>query len=156
MPWSQAQKERLAAERTVLDHYFSGCVTWMEPMGDTKADISLKTNNGNEYTLRIFIDEDFPNSIPAMVVVSSPKPMPDWGPSSTTHTLMKRGGYLQISHYHRSQWSDRSSLYQVVMKGRVWLEAYESHLRTKKPMDYFLRDINQNTEDRDSLKCVIS
>jgi hypothetical protein len=141
MSWSQAQRDRLAAEKSVLDHSFPGCVKWIDPIGDTKVEVALKTNNDNEYTLKIYIGRDFPNSIPEMVVVSSPKPMPDWECSSTTHTLWKRDGYLQICHYHSSQWTDRSSLYEVVMKGRVWLEAYEGHLRTGNPMNYFLREM---------------
>ena len=140
MPWSEAQRNRLAAEKSVLDHYFSGCVKWIDPAGDTKVEVNLKTNNDNRYTVRIYIG-NFPNSVPDMVVVNSPKPMPDWGCSDSAHTLGKRDGYLQICHYHDSQWTDRSSLYEVVMKGRVWLEAYEGHLRTGKPMNYFLREM---------------
>ena len=143
MVWSEAQKNRLAAEKSVLDHYFPGKVKWIDPTGDTKVDVTLNTNNDKKYTLRIYI-EDFPNSVPDMVVVGSPKPMPsseDWDGSFSNHTLVKRDGYLRICHYHSSQWTDRSSLYEVIMKGRVWLEAYEGHLRTEKPMSYFLREM---------------
>ena len=142
MPWSQAQRQRLAAEKSVLEHYFSGCVKWIDPASDTKVEVTLKTNNDNRYTLRIYIG-DFPSSIPDMVVVSSPKPMPGaWkSGSADNHTLSQRDGYLRICHYHSSQWNDRSSLYEVVMKGRVWLEAYEGHLRTGQPMSYFLREM---------------
>ncbi|CAB4042549.1 Hypothetical predicted protein, partial [Paramuricea clavata] len=124
MSWSQAQRERLATEKSELNRYFPGCVKWINPTGDTKVEVTLRTNNDNRYTLRIYI-ENFPNSVPEMVVVSSPKPMPNWGSSSTTHTLSKRDGCLKICHYHSSRWTDRISLYEVVMKGRVWLEAYE-------------------------------
>ena len=140
MPWSQAQRERLAAEKSVLDRYFPGCVKWIDPTGDTKVEVALKTNNDNEYTLRIYIG-NFPNSIPEMVVVSSPKRMPDWENSAVTHTLSKRDGYLQICHWHSSHWTDRISLHEVVMKGRLWLEAYEGHIRTGQPMSYFLREM---------------
>ena len=143
MPWTQAQRERLAAEKSVLEHYFPGCVKWIDPTGDTKVEVALKTNNDNEYTLRVYIG-DFPNSIPDMVVVSSPKPMPNWGGSNENHTLGRRDGHLEICHYHYSQWTDRSSLYEVVMKGRVWLEAYEGHIRTGRPMSYFLREMGGN------------
>ena len=77
MPWSEAQRQRLAAEKSVLDHYFPGCVKWIDPTGGTKVEVELKTNNDNCYTLRIYIG-DFPNSVPDMVVVSSPRPMPNW------------------------------------------------------------------------------
>ena len=103
MPWTSAQRQRLAAEKSVLEHYFgSSNVKWIDPTGDTKVEVSLKTNNDNQYTLRIYI-ENFPNSVPDMVVVSSPRRMPDWGGSYTNHTLSKRDGYLRICHYHSSQ-----------------------------------------------------
>ena len=55
MSWNQAQKKRLAAEKVVLDHVFPGCVKWIDPTGDTKVEVRLKTSNDNEYTLRIYI-----------------------------------------------------------------------------------------------------
>ena len=48
MPWSKAQRERLAAEKSVLEHYFLG-VKWIDPTGETK--VTLKANKSNEYTL---------------------------------------------------------------------------------------------------------
>ena len=126
----------------LLEHYFPDCVQWIDPTGDTKVEVTLKTNNDNEYTLRIYVG-NFPNAVPDMVVVRSPQPMPDWGLCGKNHTLNRRGGYLTICHYHPSRWTDRSSLYEVVMKGRVWLEAYEGHIRTGQDMNYFLREMNK-------------
>jgi hypothetical protein len=87
-------------------------VKWIDPTGDTKVEVELKTNNDNRYTLRIYIG-NCPNSIPEMFVVSSPKPMPDWENSSVTHTLSKRDGYLQICHWHSSHWTDRIPLHEA-------------------------------------------
>jgi hypothetical protein len=72
----QVRRDRLAAEKSELDRYFPGCVKWINPTGDTKVEIALKTNNDKKYTLRIYIG-NYPHSVPEMVVVSSPKPMPD-------------------------------------------------------------------------------
>ncbi len=141
MPWSQIQRRRLAAEKRLLECYFRGCMKWIDPAGDTKVDVALTTNNDNKYTLRLYIGQDFPNSVPQMLVVSSPKPMPDWGGSGITHTSRKRDGFLKICHCHYSKWTDRISLFEVVMKGRIWLEAYEAHLSTGKPMNYFLLEM---------------
>ena len=145
MPWSKAQRRRLAAEKRLLDEFFPGGVTWIDPTGDTMIEITLKTNNDNKYVLRIYLIRDFTNSVPDMVVLSSPKPLPDsWKfGSAINHTSRQRDGYVRICHYHYSQWTDRSSLYEVVMKGRIWLEAYEGHLRTGQPMTYFLREMKQ-------------
>ena len=62
MPWTQAQRKRLAAEKSVLEHYFPGCVKWIDPTGDTKVEVTLMTNNDNEYTLRVYV-ENFPNAV---------------------------------------------------------------------------------------------
>ena len=102
MARSEAQIVRLAEEKTVLEHFFPGCVKWIDPKGDTKVDVTLKTNNDNKYTVRIYI-EDFPNAAPDMVVVRSPKPMPIWEGSSDNHTLLSRDGYSRICHYHPNQ-----------------------------------------------------
>ena len=146
MGWTQAQRQRLAVEKAVLEKYFPGRVKWIDPTGDTKVEVGFNTNNGNGYRLRIYLhkdsNSDFPNSMPDMVVADSSKPMPDWGKRSITHTLGRRDDFLQICHYHPSRWTDRSSLYEVFMKGRVWLEAYEGHLRTGENMNYFLGEMN--------------
>ena len=73
MPWTPAQRSRLSTEKRILEHFFPGRVTWIEPTGDTKVEISLNTNNGNKYCLRIYLkseeesSSDFPNSVPDMV-----------------------------------------------------------------------------------------
>ena len=147
MGWTPAQRRRLAREKAVLEKFFPGCVTWIDPTGDTKVEVALKTNNGNRYRLRIYLKKqggessDFPNSVPDMVVSASPRPMPNWGSSSKTHTLGHRDGFLLICHYHPSKWTDQSSLYEVILKGRVWIEAYESHLATKMAMSSFLPEM---------------
>ena len=70
MPWTPAQRNRLATEKRILERFFPNRVTWIDPTGDTKVEVSLNTNNGNKYCLRIYLksDEDtrsdFPNSVP--------------------------------------------------------------------------------------------
>ena len=67
--------------------------------------------------------------------------MPRWGADGDKHTLGYRDNFLQICHYRESCWTDRSTLYEVVMKGRIWLEAYEAHLKTGKCMSTFLGEM---------------
>ena len=147
MGWTPAQRQRLATERRLLEHFFPGCVTWIDPRGDTKVEVALVTNNNRKYRLRIYLksenssSSDFPNSVPDMVVSDSPKPMPQWGSNGETHTLGHRDGFSKICHYRSSCWTDRSTLYEVVMKGRIWIEAYEGHLTTGKKMNYFLGEM---------------
>ena len=44
IPWSQAQreKERLAAAKSAVDHFFPGFVKWFDPAGDTKVKVTLR------------------------------------------------------------------------------------------------------------------
>ena len=146
MPWTEAQRKRLAVEKNILDHYFPGCVKWLDPTNhNLKVEVTLKTNNDNKYTLRIYVG-NFPNSVPDMVVVSSPKPMPDWGESYENHTLSKRDGYLRIWHSRDSKWTENCTLYLVIMKGKVWLEAYERHIRAGQTMNYLVKMDRRGSE----------
>lgn len=139
MPWSPVQFHRIIVEKRVLDNYFAGKVKWLNPRRDTTVELTMTTNNDKHYTLRVYLPDDFPNSVPDMVVSNSPAPMPDWEGNGETHTLKRRDGYLRICHYRSSHWTDENTLYQVFMKGRLWLEAYEGYLRTGSPMDDFLK-----------------
>jgi hypothetical protein len=142
MAWSPAQRQRILVERDILSVYFPDRVTWLH--GQTKVEIRMTTNNDNEYCLRVYLPADFPNSVPDMVVKQSPQPMPNWENNGQTHTLTRRDGFLRICHYRASRWSSDNTLYQVFMKGRLWLEAYEAHLRTSQPLDDFLGDMQIN------------
>ena len=77
------------------------------------------------------------------VVRSSPRPMPRWGVDGRKHTLGYRDDFLMICHYRTSRWTDRSTLYEVVMKGRFWLEAYEGYLMTGKCLSTFLGEMRE-------------
>ncbi len=73
MSWAPDQRIRLATERQILEEHFPGRVQWIDPTGDTKVEVSLNTNSGNRYCLRIYLKSsedgcsDFPNSVPDMV-----------------------------------------------------------------------------------------
>lgn len=140
MPWTRNQHYRILEEEEILSVYFPGRVTWLH--GRTKVEIKMTTNNENDYTLRVYLPEDFPNSVPDLVVTESPQPMPDWQNNGQTHTLTRHDGFLRICHYRITRWSPDNNLYDVFMKGRLWLEAYEGHLRTSLPLDHFLRDMD--------------
>jgi hypothetical protein len=55
------------------------------------------------------------------------------------HTIGRVGECTKICHYRPSLWTPENTLYLVAMKGRIWLEGYEAHLRTGLPLDKFLR-----------------
>ena len=133
MSWNEAQKHRLATEKSMLERYFPGRVKWINPTNhNLKVEMTTTTLSGNKYTLRIYVNGNFPNAAPDMVVVSSPKPMPDWGNSYENCTLSKRDGYVRIRYVYESHWTDSSTLFEVFIKGQAWLGAYEGHIKSRK------------------------
>ena len=143
MSWTPDQRQRLVVEKDILEKYFPGNVEWVDPTGDTKVDVTMITNSNQTYCLRVYVPRDFPNSLPIMAVKSSPNPMPNWGSCATTHTLGQTSeGFLVICHYRSENWNAEHTFYEIFMKGRLWLEAYEGHLSTGKTVDYFLGHMN--------------
>ena len=142
MPWTPVQRERLAVEKDILDKYFPGKVEWVDPTaftGQTKVDVTMTTNSDQVYCLRLYVPVDFPNSLPIMAVKSSPRTMPAWSSHRTSHTLgHNKEGYLVICHYRSECWRPDHTFYEIFMKGRLWLEAYEGHLATGNSIDYYL------------------
>lgn len=145
MPWSQSQQTRLGYEKGLLENYFRNRVTWIDPRGDTRVEISVTCSSDRQYTLRIYIPADYPNSCPQMVV-SNPSyclrkrdgSLLNSG-SSDDHTWGSKDGCTQICHYKPAEWTDDNTFYQVAMKGLIWLEAYEAHLRTGQSLSNYLR-----------------
>lgn len=141
MPWNERQRSRLALERKLLKEMFpeEDIITWIHRRENTKVEIQISTNRNNPYKLRVYIPEDFPNSVPEMVVCDSPNPMPNWNASHVNHTLDQRDGCVSICHYYWRRWSpNKNKLWEIFKKGRHWLEAYESSLETGKPIDFYL------------------
>lgn len=90
------------------------------------------TNSKNMYTLRIDLDQ-FPESIPKVFITKMLKSK--YGvdlnsPSHEMHTLGSEHGYTRICHYGNTSWAPNVALNKVYLKCRVWLEAYEAHLKT--------------------------
>ena len=149
---TSSQKSRLAYEKQILEKYFGSKVSWINPSADARIEVNVTCSNDKKYTLRVYIPSNFPNDCPKMVVIP---PQSSWfsyylrkkngskmnGTSSKFHTLSGIDGYTRICHFNDSLWTDNNTLYQVVMKGLIWLEAYEAHLRTGKSMDVFLAEM---------------
>ena len=120
MPWTPDQRQRLAIEKEILDRYFPGKVEWVDPTGNTKVDVTMTTNSNQTYCLCLHVPNDFPNSLPIMVVKASPNPMPNWGESTATHTFGRnREGFLVICHHRSERWNCEHTFYEVFVKGRL-------------------------------------
>lgn len=146
MPWSQAQRQRLGFEKTLLESYFRDRVTWISPGDQTIVEVRATCTNDRQYTLRIYLPTDFPNSCPNMVVKASARLRARNGDllecyPGDNHIGKTVEGYTGICHFRPNRWRNDNTLYQVTMKGLIWLEAYEAHLRTGRPLSQFLTDM---------------
>ena len=147
MPWSATQRQRLGFEKDLLEKYFRNRVTWIDPTGDTKVEVRVTCTNDKQYTLRVYIPSDFPSSVPAMIVKTPfmTKLMKRNGSElcgSPDHIYGSRDGCTQICHFRPNLWRSENTLYQVFMKGLIWLEAYEAHLRTGANLSAYLCEMN--------------
>ena len=147
MTWSQAQRQRLAFEKSLLEKYFGSKISWIDPTGNTRVEVRVICSNDKRYTLRVYLPSDYPNSCPEMIV-SSPSSClrtRDGSPlnsgSTSFHILSSKDGCTQICHFNSGLWRSENTLYQIVMKGMIWLEAYEAHLRTGQTMDRYLQEM---------------
>ena len=134
---------RLAAEKRALGLYLpQNAFVFKEDEVEPYVLMAVKTNSGHLYTLRIDLG-DFPNSIPDMMVTKmlltkNGERMDNT--SAKMHTLSAKHGYTRICHYGGNDWTPMVSIAKLYVRGRLWLEIYDGrHLKTGKPMDYYLK-----------------
>ena len=102
-----------------------------------------QTNSGEIYTIKIDLSNSYPNFIPEAFIVN-PRPLltrsrePMLGASHSMHTLPGKDGCVQVCHYGPRDWHPNVLLYKIILKIRVWLEAYEHHLKTGEPLNKYL------------------
>jgi len=143
---------RIEGEKAMLNDYFGRCtcppLNWRfiidAPSGEFRSmDCSLTSQSGRHYFLHLHL-VGFPTQLP-QVYVKYPNPlnnrsgMPLRSPSRSMHVLSPdHEGCTQICHYGPSQWHGNISLVKVVLRAKVWLDAYECHLRTGQDIDTWL------------------
>ena len=146
MSWSESQRTRLGVEKAILDKYFpNDRVRWSNPSNvNSWVEITMASNSNKVYKIRVYLAADFPNSCPEMVMVSPQNLKQRNGTalpevSAIFHTIGMKDGYNKICHYQPELRTADITLYQVFMKGRLWIEAYEGHLTTGNNMDVYLK-----------------
>ena len=108
-------------------------------------EVEVFSTKGKKHVLRVYIPPDFPNSCPPMVAISPDgllrrKDRSLLGIASRQdHVLSSKDGYTRIYHFPANKWVGNRTLFQVIKKGLVWLEAYELHLQTGDAIDLFLK-----------------
>lgn len=136
--------QRLQFETTILERYFPRKFKFENlNLSNEILDVGIKTQSGKIYRLNIKLKTDYPNSLPEVYVIF-PLPLRKFdgsriqGASHEMHTLSNDGDKIQICHFKPENWNPNQSLYKIILKVRIWLEAYEGHLRTGNPIDDYL------------------
>lgn len=130
---------RFKVEQTILDKYLPGF-----RIGSVTARGMLTSNSGQAYAVRLDLP-GFPTRMPEAFITSPVLVMANGqmlnlaGGSHAMHVLGCDGeGNPRICHWHEDAWTPSHTLYQVLIKVRIWLEAWEAHLRTGLPVSRWL------------------
>ena len=133
--------QRLQQEQMLLEKYFHGRYRFVSSPTE-HLDVGIQTSTGSVYRINIILQPDYPNSIPEVRIVY-PLPLntfegePLKEASHAMHILGRAGQSIIICHF--KSWTPRDSLYKVIFKARLWLEAYEGHKRTGRTIDSYLK-----------------
>jgi hypothetical protein len=142
------QRRRLRFEEEQLKESHPHCEFWM---GDDWAIAKIwHSAGGSWYRLRVYVPGGYPDEKPR-VYVEEPAPLrayllgkkiSDYAPSHNFHVLTtSQKGEVQICHFSDAAWDASKSLHLVVLKAKLWLQAYaEHHLRTGQPICDFFND----------------
>lgn len=136
--------QRLQLENAILEKYFPKKYKFENLRTKNEfLDVGIKTQSGKVYRLNITLLPDYPNSMPAVYIVF-PVPLLQHDGSQMSdashemHTLQGDDFNVQICHFKPENWNPNQSLYKVILKARIWLEAYERHLVTGNAIDNYL------------------
>lgn len=141
-------RSRLKYEKNFLERYFNGETFHIRRKnGQPTFEREVRTSKGNVYRLRIYIGPNYPFEMPELVVCDSPKPMPIWEGGHSTHTWQPKDGLLKICFFRPSCWTRKNKLYEVFNKGEEWLEAYEKHLVTGRPIEDYVDEMEPSEEE---------
>jgi len=147
--WTMAQRQRLAMEHQILQNEgFSQFSVYHQAADDSYYASGLATSNsGRGYSLYVPIPSGFPTQRPPLYILD-PHPLlmangtavSSLGVSHSMHTLTHHaGGYVQICHWRDARWHAGIVLQKVFLKAHIWIEAYEQHLATGRPLADFVR-----------------
>lgn len=156
--WTREQQIRLALEKKLLELKMPQ-FTFHSPDVNTYISGCQRAGMlGNSYQLVLALPPSFPHAKPALYIVSPltllqhgrKKTVNSVGCSHKCHTLENGpGGCVQICH--ASEWSSSITCVAVFLKGIIWLDAYEAHLRTGKSIANLVDEM-QNKLNRKTRK----
>lgn len=144
--WSYAQRQRLGYEKGILRHFNMDTDFSFENITDSEnCELIgwIKTSFGNYYKIRCRI-ADFPNSCPEAYVVYPKmrdfhgRRLTEYGTSHSMHLLTPKNDEVHMCLYKSDFWNPNNTLVQLILKAKIWLEAYEQHMRTGMDIDTFV------------------
>ena len=141
--WDTEQRQRLAYEEQLIKHYMPHLRVY-DRSGDTYiAGRTTTSGQHHEYKLRILLPSDYPYEEPDLLVDHTlwlkdrSQTINSMGISHNYHVLgSDESDSVRICH--TEDWNASLTCLKVALKGILWLEAYEAHLRTGQPIADFL------------------
>lgn len=145
--WTPEQRQRINLEHALLHHegmtQFS--VYWDNATDTYSASGYTSSSSGRSYRLELPIPAGFPYSRPPLYItdpyplrMADGQPVSSLGVSHSMHTLSPSNGCVQVCHWRDNRWHSGIYLYKVFLKGLIWIEAYEQHLATGRPLSEFV------------------
>jgi hypothetical protein len=147
--WTSNQTGRLALEHQLLQvQGFTQFSVYHHSTTNTySAGGRASSNAGYQYQIYIPIPAGFPTQRPPMYItepnpllMADQVPIKTLGISHRMHTLAPHDcGWVQICHWRENRWHAGIYLHQVLLKGLIWIEAYEQHIATGRDLAEFVR-----------------
>lgn len=135
--------QRYHDENAILDNYLGARQYSFGGMDTNRPflKIAVKTNNGKVYVLYYDLST-IPSTKPKVYVTQMLRTQRGElmdSPNAANHTLTSWNNWTQLCHYADDQWTPDITLWHVFLKCRVWLEVYQTHLRTGVDMGRLLK-----------------
>lgn len=152
--WTSEQHQRIVLEYEILQREgFTQFTVYQDKAADTYYASGVTFSNaGNRYGLYISIPSGFPHQRPPLYITEPfPLLMADGnlisalGVNHQMHTLAPLNGLVQICHWREARWHSGILLHKVFLKGLIWIEAYEQHLATGRPLAEFVRTMGETS-----------
>jgi len=140
---------RLKIETTILDRFMPGRYRFVKLQSPSEAHLlaALRTSAGNSYQVMILLKDDYPACVPRAYLMGPERLKTHRGKllasletSHDMHLLDPRNGMPRLCHYKPENWHPNVTLYKVALKCLIWLEAYENHMLTGKPITHYVGD----------------
>lgn len=147
--WTAEQRERLVLEHAILQRegFTQFSVYWDRRTDTYEASGTTSSSYGRRYGFYVPIPSAFPYQRPPMyltepfpLLMADGRLVSSLGISHQMHTLTpSTSGLVQVCHWRDERWHSGILLQKVFLKGLLWIEAYEQHLSTGRPLADFVR-----------------